>query len=69
MTLPAIETYSDDKLNDLLNACINEQERRANVARIPEQIAGLQALYVEGGGDNPSVLEIAITPTPDPDEA
>ncbi|WP_311210916.1 MULTISPECIES: hypothetical protein [unclassified Aeromicrobium] len=51
MALPAIENYDDDKLNDLLNACINEQERRANRDRIPAQIEDLRQKYLEAGGD------------------
>lgn len=50
------KTVSDADLDLHLDAIINEKERRANVARIPTQIAELKQKFVEGGGD-PAVLE------------
>jgi DNA invertase Pin-like site-specific DNA recombinase len=61
MALPAIENYDDDKLADLLNAVMAEQERRARLAAYPAQIAEMRAQYLEGGGD-PALLEAAINP-------
>jgi hypothetical protein len=61
MALPAIENYDDAKLADLLNAVMAEQERRANLARIPSEIEGLRAKFLQGGG-NPAVLEAALNP-------
>ena len=49
---------SDADLELHLNTIINEKERRANVARIPGEIASLKQKFIEGGGD-PAVLEPA----------
>lgn len=50
-----LNEMTDEQLSEHLNAVINEQERRANLARIPTQIAELAAKFVEGGG-NPAEL-------------
>lgn len=49
-------TISDADLDLHLNSILNEKERRANVARIPGEIANLKQKFIEGGGD-PAVLE------------
>lgn len=59
MALPAIESYTDEKLAELDLALQREKERRANLARIPEQMAELQRKYLDGDGD-PAVLAAAL---------
>jgi len=49
-------SISDEDLDLHLNAIINEQERRKNIASIPGQIASLKQKFIEGGGD-PVVLD------------
>lgn len=63
MTLPKIETYSDEKLADLLNAVLNEQERRQRLAQAPGQIAALAQRFLDEGG-NPAELVLPTEPTP-----
>ncbi|MDF1705075.1 MAG: hypothetical protein P1U38_09900 [Aeromicrobium sp.] len=46
-----LTTLTDDELATHLNDVLNEQERRANLARIPQQIADLRERYVADGGD------------------
>lgn len=46
-----LTTMTDDELDDLRRAVLNEQERRANLAAIPAQIADLAGKYRDGGGD------------------
>lgn len=53
--------WSDDALDEHRRAIITEQERRANLARIPEQIKDLAEKYREGGGDE-EALQDALTP-------
>lgn len=63
--------YDDAELNQLLNDVINEQERRANVARIPTEMATMQAKFLAGGGD-PEVIAAALAaplPSAQPDPA
>lgn len=47
---------SDEELDQHRRDVLQEQERRENLARIPDQITELKAKYVEGGGD-PDDLE------------
>ena len=47
---------SDEELDQLRRDVLQEQDRRENLARIPDQITELKAKYVEGGGD-PEDLE------------
>lgn len=56
------KTLTDEELDEARTAILAEQERRANLAQIPETIAGLAAKYAEGGGDL-TALENAIKPT------
>ncbi len=50
-----------DDLQALLNACINEQERRANLERFPQRAAAEAQRYVEDGGDV-ETLRAALEP-------
>lgn len=56
-----LKTLDDDALDDLRRDVLTEQERRANLAVIPEQIASLARTYREGGGDE-QALTAALTP-------
>lgn len=47
----------DQQLSDHLNAVLNEQERRARLARVPEQVAQMTAQYVADGGDKAAILD------------
>lgn len=42
-------------------AALTEQERRANLAQIPEQIEQLAKVYRDGGGDEQALTD-ALTP-------
>lgn len=53
-------TMSDEQLDQLRVRVLTEQERRANLTQIPEQVADLCRTYRDGGGD-PTVLEQAVT--------
>ncbi|WP_394685328.1 hypothetical protein [uncultured Microbacterium sp.] len=48
---------TDDALSEHLNAVINEQERRARLARVPEQVAQMTAQYVADGGDKAAIID------------
>ena len=50
-----------DSLDDLRRAVLAEQERRANLSVIPEQIAAMAKTYRDGGGDEER-LQDALTP-------
>lgn len=52
--------YSDESLNDHRRAILCEQERRANLAAIPDQVRALAQTYREGGGDETALTD-AIT--------
>jgi len=54
---------TDAELPDHLNAVLNEQERRARLARVPEQVAAMTAQYVADGGDKNIIIE-AISENP-----
>lgn len=56
------KTLTDEQLDEARTAILIEQERRANLAHIPEQVTALAAKYAEGGGDR-QTLENAIKPT------
>ena len=47
---------SDEDLDQLRRDTLAEQERRENLARIPDQITELKTKYVELGG-NPADLD------------
>lgn len=53
--------WSDEALDERRRAILCEQERRANLAAIPEQIEALAKVYREGGGDE-QALTGALTP-------
>ena len=55
------KTMTDEELDEARQAILVEQERRANLAQIPETIQDLASKYAEGGGDL-EVLENAIKP-------
>lgn len=56
-----LKTLSDDDLDQLRRDVLVEQERRANLAAIPEQIAAMAKTYREGGGDEQALTD-ALTP-------
>lgn len=56
------KTLTDEQLDEARTSILIEQERRANLAQIPETIAELAAKYTDGGGDR-TTLEQAINPT------
>lgn len=58
MDLSALTT---EELDDLRRDVQIEQERRANLAAIPEQIEQLAKVYRDGGGDE-KALTGALTP-------
>ncbi|MFE7605787.1 hypothetical protein ACFU1Q_11555 [Brachybacterium paraconglomeratum] len=53
--------WSDEALDEHRRAILTEQERRANLAAIPEQIAAMAKTYRDGGGDE-AALRDALTP-------
>ena len=53
------KNLTDEQLDEARQAILVEQERRANLAQIPEQIQELAAKYKEGGGDR-QTLEDAL---------
>ncbi len=52
-----LKQLTDTELGDLLNAALDEQERRARLARVPEQVAQLTAQYVADGGDRAAIID------------
>lgn len=52
---------TDDDLDEHRRAILTEQERRSNLAAIPEQIAVLAQTYRDGGGDEQTLIEV-LTP-------
>lgn len=53
--------FADEELDQHRIDVLKEQERRANLAQIPEQIEQLAKTYRDGGGDE-RVLQGALTP-------
>lgn len=51
---------TDEELDALRVRVLTEQERRANLSHIPDQVADLCRTYKEGGGDV-AVIEQAVT--------
>jgi hypothetical protein len=49
--------WTDEKLDEHRRAILTEQERRANLARIPEQIAAMAKTYRDGGGDEQALTD------------
>ena len=56
-----LKSLTDDDLDELRRAVLAEQERRANLAAIPEQIAAMAQVYRDGGGDEQALTD-ALTP-------
>jgi len=56
-----LTTLTDEQLDDHRRAVLIEQERRANLAAIPEQIKELAEKFRYGGGDE-ATLRDALTP-------
>lgn len=54
-------TWSDEALDEHRRAILSEQERRANLAAIPDQIAAMAQVYRDGGGDEAALID-ALTP-------
>lgn len=52
-----LHSLSDEELAAHLNAVLNEQERRARLARVPEQVAQMTAQYVADGGDKAAIID------------
>lgn len=51
-----LKTLTADELDDLRRDVLTEQERRENLAAIPEQVAALAKVYREGGGDEAALV-------------
>lgn len=49
--------WSDEALNEHRRAILDEQERRVNLAAIPEQIEQLAKVYRDGGGDEQTLTD------------
>jgi len=56
-----LATLTDTELDALRVDVLNEQERRANLATIPQTVADLAARFIAGGGAQ-SVIEAAVVP-------
>ena len=53
--------WPDEKLDEHRRAILTEQERRTNLAAIPEQIAALARTYRDGGGDEQALTDALTT--------
>lgn len=62
-----VRDLDDTQLGALRQVVLAEQERRANLAAIPAQIADLADKYRHGGGDEQSLTD-ALTPDPTPNK-
>ena len=49
--------FTDEQLDETRDAVLNEQERRANLSRIPVMVQELADKYAEGGGDCEELLK------------
>ena len=49
--------FTDDQLDETRDAVLDEQERRANLARIPIMVQELADKYAEGGGDRGELIK------------
>lgn len=56
-----LRALTDEDLDAHRIAVLTEQERRQNLAAIPEQIAAMAKVYRDGGGDE-GALQDALTP-------
>lgn len=61
MKIPNFDDYEDTELQDLATAAAVEQQRRADLDRIPQLMADQAKLYSDGGGDIQDLIT-AITP-------
>jgi len=52
-----LHDLTDEELAAHLNAVLAEQERRARLARVPEQVAQMTAQYVADGGDKAAIID------------
>ena len=52
-----LKALDDSELDGLRIAVLQEQERRENLAEIPEQIAVMAKTYRDGGGDEAALAE------------
>lgn len=67
MALPDLTDYTPEELRDLLNAVINEQERRQRLELMPGQIAAMAQQFVDGGGDRAALVEAVSQPVAAPE--
>lgn len=51
------KTLTDEQLDEARQEILIEQERRANLAQIPETIQELATKYTEGGGDREELIK------------
>ena len=49
--------FTDDQLDETRDAVLDEQERRANLARIPIMVQELADKYAEGGGSREELIK------------
>ena len=56
-----LTTLTDEQLDDHRRAVLIEQERRANLEAIPEQIKELAEKFRDGGGEEQALAD-ALTP-------
>ena len=56
-----LTTLTDEQLDAHRRSVLVEQERRANLAAIPEQIEQLAKVYRDGGGDEQTLAD-ALAP-------
>jgi len=56
-----LSTLTDTELDALRVDVLNEQERRANLATIPQIVATLAAQFISGGGAQ-AAIEAAVVP-------
>lgn len=53
---------TDEELDEHRRAVLIEQERRANLSQIPEQVAALAKVYRDGGGDEDALTDALTSP-------
>lgn len=56
-----LRALTDEELDALRVNLLTEQERRANLAAIPEQIEALAKVYRDGGGEEKALTD-ALSP-------
>lgn len=71
-----LDNLTDETLSERLNEILNEQERRARLARVPADIAKMSKQYVADGGDKAAIMDALkesdetdepVSPTPELD--